>query len=119
RYEYSNVGYAVAGRVAEKLGGKLWEDLIQERVFEPLGMKAGVGPAGKEGKLDQPWPHSPAGVPLNTNGLRSDNAPSLGPAGRVHASLGEYAKFLTDHLKGAAGKEGLLEPSTYDVLFRA
>ena len=30
--------YGVAQYVAEKLGGKSWEDLTRELIFEPLGM---------------------------------------------------------------------------------
>ncbi|SMG35812.1 CubicO group peptidase, beta-lactamase class C family [Marivirga sericea] len=35
---YSNMGYTVAGAVAEKVANKAWEDLIQNRIFEPLKM---------------------------------------------------------------------------------
>lgn len=115
-YLYSNVGYVIAGHIAEKLGGKHWEELMQLRVFKPLNMVAGYGPVGRQGKTDQPWPHNAQGQPLLDNGLLSDNPPSVGPAGRVHLSLADYARFAADHLRGAAGKRGLLEPATYTAL---
>lgn len=37
-FVYSNLMYAVAGAVAEKIGGKPWEDLVIEKLFIPLGM---------------------------------------------------------------------------------
>jgi len=115
---YSNIGYAVAGHIAEKLEGKLWEDLIEKRLFRPLKIIAGQGPAGAEGTEDQPWPHDEKGQPLPANGLSSDNPPSLGPAGRVHASLENYARFAADHLRGARGQKALLKAASYQTLHR-
>lgn len=34
----SNIMYALAGAVAEKIGGKSWEELTKEKIFDPLGM---------------------------------------------------------------------------------
>ncbi len=101
KFEYSNVGYALAGLAAEKLTGKSWELLMQERLFQPLGMKsAGFGPPGTKGKLDQPWGHLLSKEKATP--LQRDNAPALGPAGTVHASLIDWAKFGSLHLgKGA------------------
>lgn len=118
-YLYSNVGYAVAGHLAEKLDKKPWEELIQKRLFKPLKITAGQGPAGTEGKEDQPWPHDANGKPLPGNGPASDNPPSLGPAGRVHASMANYALFAADHLKGGRGEaSALLKPELYQTLHR-
>jgi len=35
---YNNAGFNVAGRILEVVTGKVFSDLIKERVFEPLGM---------------------------------------------------------------------------------
>lgn len=40
RFEYSNLGYAVLGRVAEAAGGGRYRDLLAERVLGPLGLAA-------------------------------------------------------------------------------
>lgn len=113
---YSNVGYVIAGHIAEKLGGKHWEELLELRVLKPLSMTAGYGPVGTPGQTDQPWPHDALGHPLPTNGPLADNPPVMGPAGRVHLTLASYARFAADHLRGGAGKRGLLEPDTYKAL---
>lgn len=115
-YLYSNVGYTIAGHIAEKLGGKHWEELMDLRIFKPLEMVAGYGPAGRQGKTDQPWPHADNGQPLPDNGPLSDNPPSMGPAGRVHCSLSNYARFAADHLRVAGGKPILLKAETYASL---
>ena len=55
KYWYSNVGYILAGSVLEQLTGRAWEDLMRERLFQPLGISTGgFGPPGTAGKIDQP-----------------------------------------------------------------
>jgi CubicO group peptidase (beta-lactamase class C family) len=39
-YSYSNLGYIIAGLVAEEIGSKRYADLMNERIFAPLGMKS-------------------------------------------------------------------------------
>jgi CubicO group peptidase (beta-lactamase class C family) len=114
-YAYSNVGYALAGLIAEQVTGQPWEALMRGRLFEPLGMaSAGFGPPGTPGKVDEPWGHREAGGEVRA--VREDNAPSLGPAGTVHASVPDWAKFVALHLRGAQGKARLLKPSTFRTL---
>src|SRR5271169_4259816 len=38
RYIYSNRSYAVAGAIVERVANAAWEDLIERRLFNPLGM---------------------------------------------------------------------------------
>jgi CubicO group peptidase (beta-lactamase class C family) len=115
-YLYSNVNYMIAGFIAGKLGGGIWEQVITNRLFKPLGMKAGFGGTGTPGKEDQPWPHGADGKPMPTNGPAQDNPPSLGPAGTCHMSLADYAKFIADHLRGSGGGKALLTPALYKDL---
>ncbi len=43
-FEYSNVGYTIAGQLAAQIAQKSWEQLLQDEVFEPLGLQsAGFG----------------------------------------------------------------------------
>jgi CubicO group peptidase (beta-lactamase class C family) len=37
-FSYSNLGFAIAGRVAELLSTGAFEDLVERRIFQPLGM---------------------------------------------------------------------------------
>lgn len=39
RYLYSNTGYMLLAQVVERAGGRPFGDLMQERIFEPLGME--------------------------------------------------------------------------------
>ncbi|MBA7639789.1 D-aminopeptidase [subsurface metagenome] len=56
---YSNVGWPIVGYILEQVTGKSYEDLLQEWIFEPLGMKTariGGWPAS-ESEPDQPRGH--------------------------------------------------------------
>ena len=100
---YSNTGFILAGHVAEVATKKSWEELMQELLFGPLGMtSAGFGAPGSAGRCDQPRGHTGDGEPVEP-GPEADNPPALGPAGTVHASLADWAKFLQLHLRGMRG----------------
>lgn len=40
RWKYSNLAYAVAGQVIEKVSGESWADYVDQNIFKPLGMNA-------------------------------------------------------------------------------
>jgi CubicO group peptidase (beta-lactamase class C family) len=114
---YSNLGYVVAGIAVERISGKSWEDQIYDSLFKPLGMTtAGFGGVGTPGKLDQPWGHRADGSPVEGNGPDMDNAMVMAPAGCVHASISDWAKFVIDQLRGGMGKSALMTPDTYRIL---
>jgi CubicO group peptidase (beta-lactamase class C family) len=114
-YAYSNVGYALAGLMAEWVTGQSWEMLIQKRLFEPLRMtSAGFGTPGKAGDVSQPWGHHLSGKDIMPT--QQDNAPSMGPAGNVHCSVPDWAKFAALHLAGERGDSKLLKPATLRTL---
>ncbi len=102
KYGYSNVGYVLAGLMAERATGSSWEDLIRRRLFGPLGMaSAGFGPPGTPGQVDQPWGHRSEGGVLRPN--QSDNPPVMGPAGTVHSSVLDWARFAILQNRGSVG----------------
>lgn len=98
-YHYSNLGYMIAAAMAERLTGLSWEELITKKLFQPLGMtSAGFGPPGTKDRLDQPWGHTESGDSWKP--IQHDNAESLGPAGRVHCTLEDWAEFIALQLPG-------------------
>jgi CubicO group peptidase (beta-lactamase class C family) len=103
---YSNQGYAIAGAMLETVTGIPFEKLMTEKLFEPLQMKtAGFGVPGGKGKTTQPWGH--AKRPLVTVPLQEDNPPAIAPAGRVHCSLDDLAKFVQLHLSNGMSVDWL------------
>ena len=99
---YSNVGYILAGAVLEHLTGRAWEDLMRERLFQPLGISTGgFGPPGTAGKTDQPWGHSSViGKPHDPGSPAAELPLFYGPAGLAHMTITDWAKFIGLHLRG-------------------
>jgi CubicO group peptidase (beta-lactamase class C family) len=117
QYQYSNAGYVLAAAMAERVTNDSWEDLITRLLFQPLGMKnAGFGVAGTPGQLDQPWPHLADGSPWTPNDGVEDNPPVMAPAGEVHATMADWAKFIADQLNGSRGERALLGTDIYQKL---
>ena len=116
KFIYSNAGYAIAGHMAERVMGKPWEQLMRERLFGPLGMRgAGFGPPGTGKAVDQPRGHTPAGDSVEP-GPNADNPPAIGPAGTVHCTLSDWARFIALHMGGDEGNAKLLKAQTFKVL---
>jgi D-alanyl-D-alanine carboxypeptidase len=90
---------------------------MQDEVFGPLDMKSvGFGGTGTPGQVDQPWGHYKDGQPVSGNGPSVDNPPVLSPAGRVHCTIQDWARFIADQLRGARGEPPLLQPASYQKL---
>ena len=117
KYAYSSLGYIIAAAAAERTTGKTWEQAIADEVFHPLHMEsAAFGGTGTRGQIDQPWPHTEDGNPTAENGPDMDNPPVMGPAGRIHCSIQDWAKFVQDQLRGGRGTPALLKPESYQKL---
>jgi CubicO group peptidase (beta-lactamase class C family) len=122
QFSYSNVGYVVAGAMLETRAGAAWETLLATRVFAPLGMtSSGFGAPGTRGRQDQPLGHlsTPRGFVPVEPGRNADNRKAMGPAGTVHVSLADFARYLQAHLAGAQGSAGLLSVESFDTLHSA
>jgi CubicO group peptidase (beta-lactamase class C family) len=119
-FAYSNLGFVIAGAIAEARTGKTWEALIREEIFAPLGISnAGFGAPGTSDKYDQPRGHQDiAGKlrPLDPATSQSDNPPALGPAGTINITLKDWMLFAQDQLDGVHGHGKLLQPGTYRKL---
>lgn len=123
-FTYDNTNFNIAGAIIERMMNSTWEDMLQERIFQPLEMtNYSLGPNDEESdnSVDNPWPHtivkSPIyrPVPLSYVSRRyRDNLPALNAAGRVHCPIASYAKFLQAHLNGARGRDISLGLSAKD-----
>ena len=119
-YEYSNSGYVVAGAMIEQVTGRPWERLIEERIFQPLGMTgSGFGNAAHDDKSHptQPWPHKDATTPV-APGNGDDNSWVIGPSATVHCSLKDAARYISMHAAREIGPV-LKKKETYEYLHTA
>lgn len=101
-FAYGNLNYILAGAAIERITGTTWEEAMQARLFQPLGMtSAGFGPPTGE----QPLGHMNLGgpVPVEPGQPGSDNPPFLGPAGTAHMTLEDYGRFLVLFLTDGGG----------------
>jgi len=91
---YSNIGYVIAGAMAERVTGESWETLMKNRIFDPLDMSsAGFGPPGAINQIDQPWGHKKSNGEWQPS--QTDNPEEIGPAGIIHCSVEDWAKFIS------------------------
>jgi CubicO group peptidase (beta-lactamase class C family) len=116
-FEYSNVGYTIAGQLAVQQTGKSWEQLVREEVFEPLKLtSAGFGPPQGQ----NPWGHAKKLMVLtqamDPTSSNADNSAIMGPAGIVHMSLADLAKYGQAHLAIDAGTSDYISAETAKAL---
>jgi CubicO group peptidase (beta-lactamase class C family) len=104
---YSNTGFMLAAVIAERVTGRPYEQLMRDEVFGPLGMTSvGYGPTPP----GQPQGHS-EGKPVQR--AEQSNPLMFAPAGNLHLSLADWARFCVDQLAGARGEGKLLSAASY------
>ena len=113
KFLYSNLGYVIAGAIAERVTNKTYEELLMERVIYPLGLTtAGFGTMGTAGKEDQPLQHTPNHAPVIAE---SDAGldPGYDPAGGLYMSVCDWGKYCMWVLTvEAGGHQTLLNKNT-------
>ena len=114
---YSNSGYILAGAMLEKIAGQTYEKLRAEKIFQPLNIvTAGYGiPADLE-PASQPWGHY-WDKSSSLIVYKSDYHNFMAPAGYLHISIKDWAKFILFHLDThSSNKQKLLQSSTLKAL---
>lgn len=99
QWVYSNAGYVLCGALLEQATQLDFETLLRRELFEPLGMhSAGFGAPGSAERVDAPRGHRENGSPVPP-GRHADNPVALSPAGRMHCSARDWARFAQVHLR--------------------
>lgn len=93
RFGYQNIMFIAAGEVIEATSGMSWDDFIEKRFFEPLGMTTSNTSVTKFGPgANVAQPHAKAeGKPTPIPWRNIDNA---GPAGSINSNVVEMAQWL-------------------------
>lgn len=113
---YSNVGYVAAAAMFEHATGTSWEAAARNQLAAPLGLRSlGFGYPATASSPHQPHGHARVGG--RTEVLPFDRtrelAVCLRPAGAVHVSILDLARYARDHLNGLKGRRALLPPDVY------
>lgn len=96
---YSNAGYIIAGAILERVSGKPFEMLREERIFQPLGITtAGYGPPADTERMRQPWGHYWDESKHVFSRFEAKPPSFMAPAGYLSISLHDWAKFILAHM---------------------
>ena len=92
-YAYTNFGLTEAAVAAAKAAGKTWEDICEERLYQPLGMSSTSSRfADYEAAANRAWTHARVGDRWVARYVRQPNAQS--PAGGVSSTVRDLAQWM-------------------------
>ena len=114
---YQNIFYLYAGKVIEKVSGQSWEEFIQKRIFQPLGMTRTYPTLKMVKDPNQSFPHY--WVDNKITVIERTSADVVGPAGSVWSCADDMSKWalcMLDSSKYAGGR--LVKASTWTEMFK-
>jgi CubicO group peptidase (beta-lactamase class C family) len=109
---YSNHGSALAGLAVASVSGKTWEDVVEQRLLDPLRMKNTLVRQPEKDKLPETMSKA-----YKWEGGRFKPEPfeyvPLAPAGAMSASAADMSHFLIAHLNDGKYEDvRILKPET-------
>ncbi len=116
RWKYSNLAFAVAGLVVEKISGQSWADYIDSHISKPLGM------AGTSVDKPDPLLATPYAV-RRADGTRRVlpfiDSHGMAAATGVTSSVADLARFVSaEFRRGPAGGANILSAGSWRELLR-
>ena len=115
RYHYCNLMFVVAGEIVAAVSGQSWEDFVQTRIIDRLGMTETVPLAKLADPAKSALPHGRLGPPLRYQGAMQTigqsiaevwNWDSAGAAGGFCTTPVDWAKWIAVQLKGGELPDG-------------
>lgn len=111
KFFYQNIGYMIAGHVAETSMHQSYESLVEERIFKPLGMNHSTFSLSDMQKME-----NFALSYSDDKGPTSFIDPStIAPAGGLNSNLEDLLRWVKLLLNNG---DGLLESSTFSEMIR-
>jgi CubicO group peptidase (beta-lactamase class C family) len=110
RFAYSNAGYALLGHIAERVGKKPFEKLMEEKVFMLIGMKSALcgmpGDPGMPSGPGQPHGHFPMESGPRPGKLGGSLTHMAVPAGAgIACSIEDLNRYTVWHMRGFLGEK--------------
>jgi CubicO group peptidase (beta-lactamase class C family) len=105
-YIYNNMMYVASGVVMEAVSGKSWENIIREKLLEPLQMNAtGFFGEGKVAGSNIAYPYyNPDSSRTLKRRTQIAQTPALGPAGTMLSNLEDMSHWMIAQLNGGKYK---------------
>ena len=114
---YSNYGTALAGYIVERVSGQLFEEYVEQHIFDPLGMKSSTfrqPPAELDAELARAYNF--AGGEYHEGSFEYIQAR---PAGSMSTTASDIARFMIAHLReGSYNGTRILEEETAREMHR-
>ena len=111
RYQYQNLMYLVAGRIIRAVTGEKWEDAVQNRLLDPLGMEETTTSVTRLKSENVAVPHEIVQGVLTP--IEYDNVDGVAPAAAVNSSVSDMTRWMRLHLgKGQFEEKRILRPET-------
>ncbi|MGH9329962.1 MAG: serine hydrolase [Vicinamibacterales bacterium] len=97
RYQYNNLMFMTAGILVEQSTSKSWDELIDQRIFEPLGMtRSNTSVRDLPASGDYALPYMVRDGKVVAVPYR--NIDAVGPAGAINSSVEEMTHYIRMHL---------------------
>jgi D-alanyl-D-alanine carboxypeptidase len=123
-FQYSNLGYMLAGFVAAQVAKTPWQQLVRNELFQPLGLTTAIfGLPGKVSSVEQPQGHEhtfkwlviPITRAITPTAQNADPA-YYGAAGLVSMSIQDWSAFLRMVLAGHQYQSNFLSAKSFTRL---
>jgi D-alanyl-D-alanine carboxypeptidase len=109
-FHYCNLGFAILGKLIERLDGRPWYECLQVRILTPLGMTATAAVITIESSARSATGYQPFfdDQVYPRQGRLVSRPPEVfdNPAGSIASPPGDMARYLRVLLNGGQGEEG-------------
>jgi CubicO group peptidase (beta-lactamase class C family) len=116
RWKYSNLAFAVAGLVVEKVSGERWADYVERNIFAPLGMNASSVDKNVPGLAVPYGRRMPDG---SREVLPFVDARGMAAATGVTSNVADMAKFISAQFRrGPRGGRQIVSGASWREMLR-
>ncbi len=113
-FGYQNIMYLAAGQLTARLTGKLWDEVMRDRILTPLGMSSSnTSVAGLDRLPNVAVPHEEVDDTVRI--VPWHNIDNVAPAGSINSNVVDMAQWIRFQLaRGKARGKQLLSAGAFD-----
>ncbi len=106
KFDYDNLLYIVAGEVVARVSGISWEDFIETRIMQPLGMAQSAASFNRlKDKSNVIDAHAPVNGKVQV--IRRDFSTVADAAGGIYSNLSDMCKWISMQMDNGKYGQGL------------